>query len=417
MRLLPYTANIELFVATGYPVPGTLSSSVSGLPGFRKRSTPMHTSIAMRSFALCLSWVLALLSISLGTLSTISCANFLTEMGLAKTGSLQVEIRQSGGSSRTVLPPVVLPTDLLFDLALTRGTTSITATGLSADKLALSAIPPSEAGKSDWTLTATGKKGDLALFSGSAAIAINVGANTVTLDLAPLQTATGMGNLTFTLSWPHELFAWENSSNSVDLYWTPSIDEAALRNSPLSGDSVSTIVEVVQNIQTYSISYNAPIASGDYFLVVDLYKGERESVIASVMELVRIFDGQTSEGTVSLDAGDISGPPEAPTNCYIASSQSARLTSRANSQVLYFFWTDVSETENGYIIYDDTDLIDVADLSSNSESFPTSEIYPSNPYDPGHEYSIAAYNAFGESPRVPFEQPPPPLPSRLVALP
>ncbi|MFZ4617811.1 MAG: hypothetical protein ACOYM2_16640, partial [Rectinemataceae bacterium] len=209
----------------------------------------MHTSIAMRSFALCLSWVLALLSISLGTLSTISCANFLTGSGWAKTGSLQVEIRQSGGSSRTVLPPVVLPTDLLFDLALTRGTTSITATGLSADKLALSAIPPSEAGKSDWTLTATGKKGDLALFSGSAAIAINVGANTVTLDLAPLQTATGMGNLTFTLSWPHDLFALENSFNSVDLYWTPSIDEAALRNSLLSGDSVSTIVEVVQNIQ------------------------------------------------------------------------------------------------------------------------------------------------------------------------
>ncbi|MEI6385023.1 MAG: hypothetical protein WCQ50_00200 [Spirochaetota bacterium] len=353
----------------------------------------------IRAFGISGSRVIVLLAITMAAFATMSCSNILAWVGLGQTGSLQVELQQSGSGSRTILPPVVLPTDLLFDLALARGTASITATGLSADKLALSAIPPSEGGKSDWTLTARGKKGALSLFSGSLALTINVGANTATLILAPLQTSTGMGDLVFTLSWPHNLLDASNSGDSVALYWTPNINEAETRADAarMSGDSVSTTLGYVQKVLIDSTKYKIPIASGNYFLVIDLKKSGL--VVASVMEMVRIFDGQTSIGTVALDELDISSPPDAPTFCrHVNTGVPMRGSAPVDGSLsIRFDWTDVSDTETEYRIYDDTTSTLLVTLPFGTEYHVKTSL------DPFHNYSIAAANAFGESLRVPCE--------------
>jgi hypothetical protein len=138
--------------------------------------------------------------IGLLAFSFVSCKNSLfQDTQIDKTGSLTVEVGEyrtganvAGTGARTILPPALSPTALVYDLTLTRaGATTITAVDLPSNALTLGGISIGT-----WTLTITGKLSGLPVFAKTGAVNIVSGANNLgTWTLEPIMSAGGMGTL------------------------------------------------------------------------------------------------------------------------------------------------------------------------------------------------------------------------------
>ncbi|MEI6874435.1 MAG: hypothetical protein WCL50_04800, partial [Spirochaetota bacterium] len=321
------------------------------------------------------------------TLTLSACGNLFqrekpkTTVGM---GTLSVSLRGQAPKGRTILPPAVVSTDLLYDLSLTRsGYTTINLSQVAASALVVSSIDVG-----DWALSVTGYKAGEALYAKSGTVTIVAGANAVSLALDPLRAGTG--GIDVTITWPQD-GAWPQGVVDGSLRnWmpvanlTPGADlRTVISAFPLVG---GTITETYTGASPSLHIVNSGITSGDYYFVIALTRGVPGMLVASVMELVRVYDNQTSTATIALAATDLSSAPEAPIDCRVSFDADNFAT---------FAWTDKAKTETGYHLYDGTTLI-------NPDSGPSSTTYTTalGGYSPLDTYYISAFNSFGESARV-----------------
>ena len=310
----------------------------------------------------------------------VSCSNlFQNSVSRKPSGNtLTVTIRGASRGAplggRTILPPAVLPSDLLYDLSLTRaGYSTIALTGAAYNALTVSGIAAG-----DWALTVIGRKSGSAIYEttnagvvGPVTVTIVNGANSVgPLALDPLRTTTGSVNITVT--WPA---AAVNAVNAVNVYWGTTPQQL-----------ISTGYTATFGASP-SLNLNfggTPQPSGDYYFEADLMISATNTIVASVVELVRVYDNQVSTATIALGAADLSSPPAAPSNC----------TANFAGLFPYYAWTSNSSVATGYHIYKNGTLLFSASGSAVSYSATLSD-------DPYAAYSISAYNTFGEFAPVP----------------
>jgi uncharacterized repeat protein (TIGR02543 family) len=303
--------------------------------------------------------------------SLSSCTNFFHRDSHKAAGgaSLKVALRGAASGGRTILPPATNLADLSYDLSLTNGPSG--AADINMTGLASTALSVSNLATGNWTLAITGKKGLSSVYMGTGAVTIVDGANSITLQLNPMKVSTG--GMDVTITWP------QGAADEVVLYFTNNVADIETKPAAdLLGSGISS------NFAGATPSVNVVktgIASGDWYLVADIKKSG--AIAASVIELVRIYDNQTSAGTVNIAAADMGTAPAAPGN--------ATFNFSALPGQTLFAWTDNSNTETGYRIYQDGVLLAGMPVAANMVSYACSALSPTS------TYTVSSFNAFGES--------------------
>jgi len=304
-----------------------------------------------------------------------SCSALFGPKLANKAGTTTLAVSVNGlsrSASRTILPANTALTGLLYDVSITQSGSPINATGLAYNAITLTGV---EAGT--WTLTVTGKQGTNAEFEGSTGVTITAGAaNAANVTLEPLQAASG--SLNVTVNWP----TTQASVNGASAYWTQDLSQ--IKGVPSAWIAPMLATGVTSNFGSETLNIQVPSAtSGTWYLAVNLTSSG--VTVATVEELVQVYDYQTSTATINLAATDFSQPPAAPSNCYYVVNQTTGVPS--------FIWTDNSNTESGFYIYYGGSRIWTVGPGATSFTAPDNRNFT-----PGTTTcSVTAFNNFGES--------------------
>ncbi|GAB6091070.1 InlB B-repeat-containing protein [Spirochaeta dissipatitropha] len=299
-------------------------------------------------------------------------------------GSLSIN-RQDG---RTVLPAPVLPDELEYMVSLVshNGHAGIEAGPFeySTDGFFIDEIP---VGTWDVHVSARRVGGSQTMFTGSAlGVFIQAGgSNSIHLSLKPTQDGTG--SFEFSLGWPAAL---------VDQYTIEWRTERG--GEPL--DEVSWPFTALPNEIDNSIVLNLEaeeLESGSYFLRIGL-KNSADVLVASVSEIVVIYDDQVSTKNIILEEKHISQPP---TTGELFPVESVRNAETRELTGIKLSWTRGSYTESGYRIYREINtggmvLMDDS-LPGFADSWTDTELSALESGDT-LVYRITAFNSFGDAP-------------------
>ncbi|HCM27505.1 MAG TPA: hypothetical protein DIC34_13330 [Treponema sp.] len=293
--------------------------------------------------------------------------------------SLAVAIDGAAANQRTILPAALIPADLTYDISLVRsGFATVSATGLAWNAIAANDLTPGE-----WSLTITGRLAGDAVFAKTQSVTLVSGANSVSISLDPVQTVgNGTGSLLFEVNLPAG-----DLVDAATVYWSndPAYPEQTIVTTGTAGGITSVVTTDFVSVPGVSVSMS-DVPSGNYYLTVALSKGGGDPTY--VIEVVRIYDNRLSEKTKTLLAGDIGTAPAAP------SGLAAAFVGNGSGTVT-ISWTDNSNVEQGYRVWRDGTLVG-SDLTVPG----TISLEDTLGDSLAHVYEVAAFNGFGESPRV-----------------
>ena len=222
----------------------------------------------------------------------------------------------------------------------------------------------------------------------------------VNITLQPL--IIGAGELSVTLDWAGALGPGiEVDEIEVNLYSFATGQEqmvlltAGTPSAPFINPDVSDSAVATANFAGNSLALaDATMGSGSYRLTMTLFKGTGAARVAyaPVIEAVQIYDNLVSSGTINLGAGDLTSPPEPPSDIVV------EFTAENTFNV---YWTDNSNTEEGFRVYEDGGGI-LATLLSGATSAEDLSFAGFGGTPLQRTLEIASYNSFGESERIAF---------------
>lgn len=262
---------------------------------------------------------------------------------------------------------------------------------------------------SDWTLTLQGFNASAELIAegtpvgGNPIVFPDATPVNVSVLLAPL--TTGTGELDFTLDWSAAATAGiQIDAVEVTLYsFANAVGESLIlsvgnESITFTNTDVSTTATATVNFGTENLTVTDPtLNSGSYRLNVTLLKDDGGFIpYAPVIEAVQIYDNLLSSGTVSLSAGDLTSPPAAPTDIVV------EFTAENTFNV---YWTDNSNTETGFRIYQDDGFGNRLALGTDLPSGTTSVLNQNSAFTPPMDnltLEVVAFNQFGESDPLSF---------------
>lgn len=234
---------------------------------------------------------------------------------------------------------------------------------------------------------------DLSLFDGGDNLIATGSATNVVIDAASVPVAIdinpltgGSGTLQFDVSFP----AAAVDTAVVELEPYP-VGTAITLNAP--GDYNADFGT------TGTLSIDATVASGAYALVVQLSDSTAsgDGAHAPIVKAVQIFDNLVSTTpALTLSLAELRSPPDAPTDMIV------EFTAENTFNV---YWTDNSNTEEGFRIYQDDGLGNRLALGTDLASGTTSVQNQNSAFTPPMDYltlEVVAFNQFGESDPLSF---------------
>ncbi len=301
------------------------------------------------------------------TLAVAACINPFSSAdrdssvdGSSRFGRLELRLAEEGIGAQTVLPGPVTPD--AYDVILTRdGFDDVAVLGVASTTVT---VPGLEVG--EWSLVVT------AFIAGQSVmrtapdltVEIQTGVNTFPVQLLPI--SEGTGSILVTVSWPAGLVnGFDAGSSSIsDLLGGPP--------APITGD-----VSITGNTLTYE---NAAIGAGFFQLRIVLTNNG--VVVATVFEIVHVYQNLQSTKTIALTAAQISAPPAAPESLFLE---------QVSPTIVRLTWNDASNTETGFRVF--RDGTPVTDLPAGSQT------YDDTGFTAGANtlYEVRSFNTFGES--------------------
>ena len=347
------------------------------MPGSTVRALP--TCGALRTALLCLL---------LPAILTLSCSNpFLnyndaddsasSASSGATTGMLSIQFGGSMLEAQTVTPNPVDPATLTYNILLTRdGFADISVSDIAETTAAVEGIP-----LGIWNIEVSGLSGVTPVLRTNPGLSVDIaeGANFLTAQLHPL--TEGDGGVEITVNWPAGLVSGYDAAQSSfsDTVGGPP-------------QPIDAYTEVVGTQLTFAIP---TIASGYYRLTVYL-RNNVDAHVATVTEIIHVYDTLVSTASITLGAGDIAQPPSAPTGLVVGYERDA-------SQVLTGItlnWTDTANTEVGFRVFrvlnaGEPTLVS-GDLNANTQTYTDTDTGVIEAGDTV-SYVVRAFNSFGES--------------------
>lgn len=289
----------------------------------------------------------------------MGCSNGLIS---PETGTLQLELATR---STTVFPGTLTPVS--YDIHFSGHATAVKSslTGITATSVTISDLA-----EGDWTLSVEARNsGGELIASGSVNTTVTAGAvNSASVSLQAQMS--GSGTLGFTLLWPSS-----GSGAQVDTV------EGQLISWP--GNITSALSLTVSG---NSAVYNGSLASGSYYLTIELKKG---SVLYSTFSgTIQVYDNLVSSGSFILTEEDFTAAPAAPTSLGITQPGDRMRLS----------WTDNSYVETGYSVERSTasDYSSPVSFSVTGSSVIWDDVFVPVP-GTVYYYRIKALNSFGSS--------------------
>lgn len=229
--------------------------------------------------------------------------------------------------------------------------------------------------------------GDNVIATGSATgVTIDAPGVGVFIDIEPLPGGTG--SLTYTVTFP-----------AVD------VTDAVVTLEPWgTADPVITLTSGADYnadfATTGTLAISTTLASGAYLLRVQLSDANAsgDGQHAPVVKIVQIYANLVSSAPVlSLTATDLRSPPAAPVNMVV------EFTSNLNPDELTVYWTDNSNTEEGFRVYQLGVGTPLADVGAGTTSVPGLSL---DGFDGSSATDVTlevrSYNQFGESAPLSF---------------
>jgi uncharacterized repeat protein (TIGR02543 family) len=217
-------------------------------------------------------------------------------------------------------------------------------------------------------------------------VIVNAATVPVTILITPL--SGGSGTLLYTVEFPAEMV--------TDVVVT-------LDPWPIGGDDDFVLVAGADPTSNTEVDYNADFAttgtlgihatldSGAYLMTIQFSDSATagDGLHAPLVDIVQIYDNlESSAPTVVLTADQLRSVPDAPSGLQVN-----RVGPDAPLATIALTWTDNSNTEEGSRIYRDSVLIGTVG--------PGITTFQDGGVGEGfYSYSVAAYNAFGESPET-----------------
>ncbi|MCG8478142.1 MAG: fibronectin type III domain-containing protein, partial [Spirochaetales bacterium] len=222
------------------------------------------------------------------------------------------------------------------------------------------------------------------------------GTANVTVELAPAQAASG--ELNVVMNWGSAVAPGIDVDQvSVTLYsYVSSVGETLTATGsgtqPFTDPSVTTTgtVNVDFAARTVTVS-DASLTSGFYLLTMQLYEGTGIGAAdyAPVIEAVQIYDYLQSAQTITLQPGELTNAPTAPTGL------AATIT---GDNTFSLSWTDASNTEEGFNVYQGTvGGSPAATVPAGTGSASSALVNYASTAGSPITYYVTAYNKYGES--------------------
>ncbi|MFW5643074.1 MAG: hypothetical protein ACOCYQ_03520 [Alkalispirochaeta sp.] len=285
-------------------------------------------------------------------------------------GTLEIRVGTPGVSGSTISPDIAAAISAIdrYTITLSRdGFDSLTGTvprpATGAPQMNFSDVP-----LGTWTVAVDALNSEGATIArGKTTASVSSGGSTasVTLDLL---IAEGTGDLGITITFPTN-----KEVSTVDATLT-------------SKDGTSETLPMNVDITTGSAGWNGSREAGSYTLTAHL-KNEAGATIATVVEAVNVYGNLDSNGTVNLEANQISSAPSEP--------RSISATQRCAGVDIR--WEDGGPIETGYQLQRSGDggntWSDLANLGANIVAYTDTTVEVGR----GYRYRVRGENAFGSS--------------------
>lgn len=230
-------------------------------------------------------------------------------------------------------------------------------------------------------------------FGGQEFVEINLGSNSVNINLLPLREA--VGELDIIVEWPSELV------DNVSVFRADSI--GALPGLIMDPEDFDYELSVAGDpgIGRLTIQLGDE-PSGTFIATIRLYKNT--AVVAEIIEVVRIYDYQLSQAYIQLEPSDLSQPPSAPANLQAVPLRDSGF----NLDGIELSWQDTASTETGFRVYRSIDGAAwdqiTGPLDANTESHVDELIDLLLGSGSTIQYRVESFNSFGSSDEVQSDQ-------------
>lgn len=297
--------------------------------------------------------------IAIAVVVVAGCAAPLSDVQGDSRGTLTVRFDDPAITASTILPESfnVATYGILLQTA---ANDDITASGIADSTYTLTDVPVRE-----WTVTvfAYDSAGTEIGRSAETSVAVTTGTNSVSVPITLATDGTGTVNVSY--SWPSDL---------VDGA------EVAATTYP-AGETIDLSGLVTVDTVGGTAQVNGEIGGGTYLLSLSMSKNGVSH--PAIREILHIYNGHTSEKTISVTAAQLNAVPPAPTNLTV---------SMPDTETVSLSWTDNSDVESAYKVYRDGTLLET--LSANVTSY--SDTITSLGSMPG-AYRVEVENAIGLS--------------------
>lgn len=301
----------------------------------------------------------------------------------AAYGSLRINDQRA----RTVLPSPVLPENLEYTIGLVSSEHGEMVSGPHAYDSGGFFVEEIPVGTWNVYVTAAAVGGGPTIFSGSAlGVVIAAGdENSIHISLTPTQE--GSGTLDLEVSWPAALV------DSHEIQWRTERGAEPLVEAdwPFTALAFEAGDRIELSIQA------AELDSGTYFLRV-LLKNSEGVLVATVTEIVVIYDEQESSKLIALEERHISKPPAA---AEMLNVEPDRDPASHVLNGINLSWIRGSHTETGFRIYRS---INAGEMVLLDETIPGDAVSWTDTAVGGLisgdtlVYELIAYNSFGSAP-------------------
>ncbi len=287
--------------------------------------------------------------------------------------------------AQTIMPEL----DTLDGLAARRviSFTNITPGGLTRDPVDPwnGADPIADIPYGTWTISyeAFNAADDLIATGQAENVVINAASTPVLIDIVPL--TAGNGTLDYTITFPPEAV----TDVSVELEaWSDGALIIFTAGNEFNADYADTgsleILEIIPSgAYRLRIQFSDSTATGD-------------GMHAPIVKIAQIYDGLVSSATTNITLAELRSPPDAPSNIIV------EFTAENTFNV---YWTDNSNTEQGFRMYQDDGFGNRQPLGTQLPSGTESVTGLSSAFTPPVDdftLEVVAFNQFGESDPLSF---------------
>ena len=233
----------------------------------------------------------------------------------------------------------------------------------------------------DWDITIVGyadSGGTQRVAEGTASLTVGAGVNSLAIPISAAMV--GNGDIDFTVTFP-----------------AAQVDGATVQLDPWpeGGGDVTTLAAGTDYNSDFATSGSLAVTinrpAGEYLLTVQLTDttvSNGSGNHAPVIELVRVFENLTSSGTVALATSDLRSPPAPPTGLGVT----------LGDGTFDLDWTDASNTELGFRVYDGAiDATAEGSVGPSATTIASASITGAPGAGTAVTYNVVSYNQFGES--------------------